>query len=304
MGGSGEVVFQCSGSRERQSALKIDINAPEVCCVLIGLDVCDLRAEFEGMRAPQIRDTVLKIEIRAGAGTHGTASIWVAQAAAERPNRDIRQPTPFRYARIEGIALAPARASHATGAQTARAIGDQGRVADGGVNGKAVVAKPEFIHHSGTGRPNPVLDGRQRADNKSAPEQWIHSGVILASPKIIAGPEHAADPVLAVDGVVYFSNPIVAAIDVGECRRVVGITCIGVEDEAARAGDWPQGAAQQIQTDRAWRYAGGLQRTDRVHHAAVGGRWAKTGKRLTDQRPSYGHWKRKYVANQVAQTLI
>src|ERR1700674_5614721 len=75
IGGSGEVVFEWSGSRERQSALKIDLNAPEVCCVLIGLNVRDLHAEFEGVRAPQIRDTVLKIEIRAGAGTHGTASI-------------------------------------------------------------------------------------------------------------------------------------------------------------------------------------------------------------------------------------
>src|ERR1700730_16484721 len=217
MGGSGEVVFQCSGSRERQSALKIDINAPEVCCVLIGLDVCDLRAEFEGVRAPQIRDTVLKIEIRAGAGNHGTASIWVAQAAAEIPNRDIRQPTPYRYARIEGIALAAATGS---GAQTARAIGDEGLVADGSSNGKAVVAKPEFVHHSGTGSPNPVPYGRQRADKKSAPEQWIHSGVILASRCIIAGPEHSADPVPAVDDVIHFSNPIVAAIDVGECRGV------------------------------------------------------------------------------------
>src|SRR6202011_3501578 len=217
-----------------------------------------------------------------------------------------RQPTStFRYARIEGIALAAATGSGARSAH-GRAIGDDALVADGGVIGTAVVAKPEFAHHSGTGRPNPVLDGRQRADNKSAPEQWIHSRVILASPCIIAGPEHAADPVLAVDDVIHFSNPIVAAIDVGECRRVDGIICIGVQDEAASTCcvGWgcSGGASQQIQADLA--KTRGVEAAtirchsiDRVHHAAVGGRWASTGKRLTDQRTGYGHCKRKYVAN-------
>ncbi len=133
----------------------------------------------------------------------------------------------------------PAATTH-RGARSAqsRAVGDDALVGDGSSIGKAVVAKPEFVHHIGTGGPNPVLDGRQRADIKSAPEQWIHSGVILASRCIIAGPEHAADPVLAVDDVVHFSNPIVAAIDVGECRDVVDTIWNGVQDEAARAGDW------------------------------------------------------------------
>jgi hypothetical protein len=58
----------------------------------------------------------------------GAGAIWVAPAAAETRNRDIRQPTPFRYARIEGIALA---ATTANGAQTARAVRDEALVADG-----------------------------------------------------------------------------------------------------------------------------------------------------------------------------
>src|SRR5258708_9530056 len=236
----------------------------------------------------------MKIVIRAGAGNHGTATIWVAQAAAEIVNCDIRKPpSPFRYARIEGLALAAATGS---GAQTARAIGDDALVADGSSIGEAVVAKPEFVHHCGTGGPNPVPYGRQRADIKSAPEQWIHSGVILASRCIIAGPEHPTDPVLAVDDVVNFPNPIVAAIDVGECRGVADTICIGVRDEAARARYGCQGAAKQIPAYGTQRHAGALHRLHRVHHAV---------RRIRGCLPGgFGHWKNKYVANQVPQTLI
>src|SRR5258708_29163275 len=125
----------------------------------------------------------MKIVIRAGAGNHGTATIWVAQAAAEIVNCDIRQPTsPFRYARIEGIALAAATGS---GAQTARAIGDDALVADGSSIGEADVAKPEFLHHSGTGGPNSSRHGPQQTQIKTASRQRSHPGGIPGSPYII-----------------------------------------------------------------------------------------------------------------------
>src|SRR5689334_6555597 len=76
---SGEEVFErarywivvriCTvGEPRRLSAAKENESAPEILCDLIGLDVRDLPAEFERVLAPQIRDTVLKIVIRAGAG--------------------------------------------------------------------------------------------------------------------------------------------------------------------------------------------------------------------------------------------
>ena len=55
--------------------------------------------------------------------------------------------------------------------------------------------------------------------------------MILPSAFVITGPQHAADPVLAVDRVVDFRNPIVGDILVGESRGVVVIIrgCVRVE---------------------------------------------------------------------------
>jgi len=54
------------GDRRGLSAAKENENTSELLCDLIGLDVSNFPAEFEGVLAPQIRDTVLKIEIRLG----------------------------------------------------------------------------------------------------------------------------------------------------------------------------------------------------------------------------------------------
>src|SRR4029077_13767716 len=154
-----EEVFERGGVGDADglSAAKENENTPEVLCDLIGLNVRDFPAEFEGVLTPQIRDTVLKIEIRAGAGKTGAGAIRVAQAGAaaagETRNLNKRQPAPNRYARVEGIALA---ATAGSGAQTSRPIGDDVLVADGKALANAVVAEPEFFHQCGTGGPNPI----------------------------------------------------------------------------------------------------------------------------------------------------
>ena len=91
--------------------------------------------------------------------------------------------------------------------------------------------------------------------------------MIVSIAEVVADPNHATERVLAVDLVVDFRHPVVADIAGGGGTGVGGRVRRGPLDEAARAGGWSQGAAQQFQADGTGRHPGALQRIDGIHHA-------------------------------------
>src|SRR5258708_39888002 len=115
------------------------------------------------------------------------------------------------------------------------------------VEGIAGGGKPGFVHHGGTGGPNPVGDAGHRANMKCVLEDFIHAAVILSNAVVVATPEHSTEHVLVVDAVVDFSDLVVADIDVGESDDEAGGTpSRGILEDAARTGRCG-GAAQQFQ---------------------------------------------------------
>ena len=239
------------------------------------------------MLAPQIRESVRYIVIGVG---EATWTVWPRPDIGIRANADIRQPRHLRDACVDGVALP-------TGEPTT--IGEDVGIAVGLIEVNDVPAKPGFVHHAGTGGPNPGADDASRLYRNLQREVLIHLGVIFSKAGVVAVPEHAIDHVLAVDAVVEFPDPVVADIGVGESTAVAGRVRRGPLDKAAGAGDWSQGAAQQLQADGTDRHMGSLQCIDGIHHAV--GRGVRIN---PHQRTGCGYGSAEGVADERTQALV